>query len=68
MQIVLSPLEKSDGFLAVRVFEKITFGDDVLIGERTDLQVSSFKASGGERLVCACGDAEVVLNAAYIEK
>lgn len=65
---MLSPLNLSDGFLSVRVFEKTTFGDDVLIGERTDLQISSFKSMGGERLVCTCGDAEVVLNAAYIEK
>ncbi|CAE7638703.1 unnamed protein product [Symbiodinium microadriaticum] len=64
-KIVLSPLHSSDGFLSVRVLEKTTFGDDVLIGERNDLQVSSFCSADGERLVCSCGDAEVILRAVY---
>ena len=65
-QIVLSPLGSSDGFLSIRVYEKTTFGDDVLLGERNDLQVSSFCSRAGERLVCTCGDTEVVLRAAYM--
>lgn len=53
----------------MKIFEKTTFGDDELIGERSDLQIASFKStSGGERLVCTLGDAEIVLIASFVEE
>mmetsp|Transcript_11776 Transcript_11776/g.17834 ORF Transcript_11776/g.17834 Transcript_11776/m.17834 type:complete len:294 (+) Transcript_11776:55-936(+) len=64
-KIILSPLPDSDGFLCIRVMEKNTFGDDKVLGERKDLQISTFKSSLGERMVFTIGSAEVTFTAIY---
>lgn len=64
-RLVISPLPHSDGFLQVLVKQKHTYGDDVVMGERADILVSSFLKSEGS-LVLTVGSFDLSLSAKYV--
>ena len=72
-RVIISPLPESDGFMQVTVKQKHTYGDDVVVGERDDLLVSSFlqqtQAESTDRaadLVVSVGPYDITLSAKYV--
>lgn len=64
-KVDISPLPLADGCLNILIKQKHTYGDDVVVADRSDMQISSFAKSGGA-MVVAVGSFDITLSANYI--
>lgn len=64
-KIDISPLPHSDGVVQFLIKEKHTYGDDVVLAEKSDLPISTF-VKGGEPFTVTLGSFDLTFTAKYI--